>query len=174
MHKLFYILIALCFLSSILPREVSINQAPENFPGWPEAFQGKALKALPLTKREKIFEKNFPGHVGRFTDGQREIIFRWVARPTRKLHPSHHCFRATGFDIKFLPLHRDASNDMWGQFRAQKDNEQFLVQERIFESNNKTQSWTDVSTWFWKALLNKSSGPWWAITITSKKNNFER
>ena len=30
------------------------------------------------------------------------------------------------------------------------------------------QSWTDVSSWYWQALLGKTHGPWWAVTVTEK------
>jgi len=25
--------------------------------------------------------------------------------------------------------------------------------------------WTDVSAWYWSALLGSSEGPWWALTV---------
>src|SRR5262245_24389500 len=52
------------------------------FGGWPTHYEGLALTELPLTQREVAFTRDFPGRVGRFTDGRREIIVRWVNAPT--------------------------------------------------------------------------------------------
>src|SRR5262245_27622965 len=67
------------------------------FPGWPAEYEGRALSELPLTSRETAFVQDFPGRVGRFTDGQREIIIRWIGAPTRKLHSAADCFRGSGY-----------------------------------------------------------------------------
>src|SRR5262244_3280163 len=69
------------------------------FPGWPTHYEGRALVELPLTPREATFTQDFPGRVGRFSDGQREIIIRWVGAPTRLLHSAADCFRGSGYAI---------------------------------------------------------------------------
>jgi hypothetical protein len=45
----------------------AVASAP--FPGWPTQYQGRALTELPLTPREAGFTQDFPGRVGRFSDG---------------------------------------------------------------------------------------------------------
>jgi hypothetical protein len=50
------------------------------------AHEGCALVELPLTPREAGFTRTFPAGLGRFSDGQRELIIRWVGAPTRRLH----------------------------------------------------------------------------------------
>ena len=29
--------------------------------------------------------------------------------------------------------------------------------------------WTDVSQWYWEALLGRTQGPWWAITVAERR-----
>jgi hypothetical protein len=70
------------------------------FAGWPDNFEGRPLTALPLTAAETRFAAGFPGRTARFTDGRREIIMRWIAAPSRKLHPASDCLRSTGYSIQ--------------------------------------------------------------------------
>jgi hypothetical protein len=37
----------------------------------------------------------------------------------------------------------------------------------INERNGAGESWYDVSSWFRAALLKRSNGPWWAVTIAT-------
>ncbi|MGE5605927.1 MAG: hypothetical protein ACM3YE_09570, partial [Bacteroidota bacterium] len=78
-----------CLVAALIPFLDLSNtlSSIEEFPGWPRHFEGKPLNQLPLTNREREFAKDFPGCIGRFTDGNRELIIRWVTRDTRKLHP---------------------------------------------------------------------------------------
>jgi hypothetical protein len=64
----------------------------DHFPGWPASFEGYALRELPLSARERKFMEGFPGRTGRFTDGNREFVIRWVTHETRLLHPAADCF----------------------------------------------------------------------------------
>ncbi len=76
-------------LAPLVARSGSAAPVAEgNFPGWPTQYEGRALTELPLTQRELAFVRDFPGRVGRFSDGRREIIIRWVGAPTRRLHPA--------------------------------------------------------------------------------------
>jgi hypothetical protein len=49
--------------------------------------------------------------------------------------------------------------------------ESLRVLERIYSSseNQTGQDWTDVSTWYWQALLGKTGGPWWSVTVTERR-----
>jgi hypothetical protein len=144
----------------------SSSATPVTFPGWPTEFEGKTLTPLPLTELEKRFTTDFPGKIGRFTDGEREIIIRWVTEATRKLHPASDCFQGIGYSVKPLPLHRDNSGSLWAGFTATKREERLRVSERIHSDSGET--WTDVSAWYWSALRH-SNGSWWAITIAEKE-----
>ncbi|MGH9835374.1 MAG: hypothetical protein ACRD9Y_20320 [Blastocatellia bacterium] len=168
---LFIVCCAIAAFAPILPARSNapINEAA--FPGWPATLEGRELKPLPLSSREERFVAGFPGRVGRFTDGRREIIIRWVARETRALHPASDCFKGLGYSIRPLPPVTDESDKRWGVFQARMNDESLRVMERIYSDseNQNGQNWTDVSTWYWQALLGKTSGPWWALTVTERR-----
>ena len=86
-----------CAIAALVPfLSVHSEQPPPNaivFSGWPNQFEGKTLTALPMTELEQRFMSDFPGKIGRFTDGEREIVIRWVTEATRKLHPASDCFQ---------------------------------------------------------------------------------
>ncbi len=133
------------------------------FPGWPATLQNNELIPLPLTEREEAFSRDFPGKIGRFTDGSREIILRWVTKDTRKLHPASDCFRGAGYAVHPLPVRVDSSGDHWGCFSAQRQSTSLRVCERIRDTSGV--SFSDTSAWFWAATMGTSSGPWWAETV---------
>jgi hypothetical protein len=147
------------------PRSV----ARQEFPGWPRSFEGRALAALPLGERETEFETGFPGRIGRFTDGTREIVVRWVCEATRSLHPAADCYEYSGFEVAPAPVHVDAAGERWSAFEAKRGAERFRVHERLTDDRGK--SWTDVSAWYWSALLSPGSGPWWAWTWVERMPN---
>jgi hypothetical protein len=138
---------------------------PVIFPGWPTTFEGKTLTPLALTEMEKTFASDFPGRIARFTDGERELIIRWVTEATRKLHPSSDCFQGLGYTVKPLAAHRDERGSLWTSFAATKDNKRLIVREQIHSDSGET--WTDVSAWYWSAIQH-DHGSWWAITVAEK------
>jgi len=146
---------------------VSSNPGNVPFSGWPTEFEGKTLTPLPLTDVERRFASEFPGRIGRFTDGNREIIIRWVTEATRKLHPSSDCFQGLGYNVKPLPAHRDANGSLWASFAATKGNNRLRVYERI--NNDSGETWTDASAWYWSAVRHEDGGPWWAFTVAEKE-----
>ena len=121
---------------------------------------------MPLTELEERFNAEFPGKIGRFTDGKREFIVRWVTEATRKLHPASDCFQGLGYSVKPLAVHRDETGSLWSSFAAGKGNDRLRVYERIHSDSGQT--WTDVSSWYWAALRDGGGG-WWAITIAEKE-----
>lgn len=134
----------------------------DGFPGWPAQFEGAALTRLPLSPVEERFGQNFPGRVGRFTDGRREIILRWVAEGTRKLHPAGDCFKANGYALVPLPISVQ-DGQRWSGFTAARGAQKLEVRERIYDAAGA--QWSDVSSWYWAAQLGKTTGPWWAVTV---------
>jgi hypothetical protein len=118
---------------------------------------------VPLSQREEVFADNFPGKIGKFTDGSRVILMRWVTQPTRKLHPAADCFKAVGYRIRPQAIKKDLDGNVWGSFHGTRANEDLTVQERIHDSAGG--SWTDVSSWYWAAVLGRTKGPWWAVTL---------
>lgn len=133
------------------------------FPGWPATFEGEPLTPLPLDETEQRFATGFPGRIGSFACGDRRILLRWVAAPTRKLHSSADCLRALGYKIIREPLWRDADGAQWSRFFATRDSGTWLARERLWSSDGG--AWTGISAWFWEASLDSSRGPWWAVTV---------
>lgn len=166
----YFIFLMICIAAACMPFIAQPNSIAntDDFPGWPATFDGKSLTTLPLTALEQKFAENFPGRIGRFSDGQREIIIRWVTHETRKLHPAADCFRGSGYEVQALPMQLAKEGERWGRFRAKKQTLSMLVDERIF--NQHGQQWTDVSAWYWSAAWNQSTGPWWAVTIAQKES----
>jgi hypothetical protein len=165
------VLVLVCVVAAIVPLLGARAPAPMvgNFPGWPTELAGKPLRLLPLGPLEQRFAEDFPGRIGRFTDGEREIVIRWVSQETRKLHPASDCFRGSGYSIKPQPLAIDNDGAHWGTFIATRGSEQLTVRERIYDDAGN--QWTDVSAWYWAATTGKSQGPWWALTSASKQRN---
>jgi hypothetical protein len=168
----FFYIIA-CAFAALMPFVYARFETPASgatnavFPGWPNSFEGKPLRALPLNEMEKKFTADLPGRFGRFTDGEREIIIRWVTEATRKLHPASDCFQGLGYTVKPLPVHRDKNGSLWASFAATKGSERLLLYEQIHSDSGET--WTDVSAWYWSALRHQGSGSWWAITVAEKQ-----
>ena len=171
MRRSIIIYIVACVIAAVVPylsahNETATGTAPAvSFPGWPTKFHGKTLTPLALNEIEKSFASDFPGQIARFTDGERELIIRWVTEPTRKLHPSSDCFQGLGYTVKPLAAHRDEHGTLWASFAATKANERLLVYEQIHADSGET--WTDVSAWYWSAL-HRETGSWWAITVAEK------
>lgn len=161
------VLLVACAIGAVVPLLGAHAPPPSvgNFPGWPPEFAGEALRELPLGPRERGFVTDFPGRIGRFSDGEREIIVRWVSQETRKLHPASDCFRGAGYSITPQPLRVDGNGARWGVFLAKRGGQQLDVRERIYDPAGN--QWTDVSAWYWAAATGKSAGPWWAITVAS-------
>lgn len=171
MRRSSFFYIVACAVAALLPffsarSESSGSVGAGAFPGWPTEFEGKTLTPLPLTELEQRFNADFPGKIGRFTDGKRELIVRWVTEATRKLHPASDCFEGLGYSVKPLAIHRDEKGSLWSSFAATKGNYRLRVYERIHNDSGET--WTDVSAWYWAALHHRE-GSWWAITIAEKE-----
>jgi hypothetical protein len=166
MFPRYFLLICLCAALAPLARAFLGEPATgAAFPGWPTHFETRPLTLLPLTPLEESLQQEFPGRVGRFSDGQREIILRWVTQETRKLHSSSDCFKANGYQIEALPLKRDGEA-LWSRFVATRGKVRLVVAERIYTESGG--QWSDVSAWYWAAQLGRTHGPWWAVTVASQ------
>lgn len=159
-----HILAALVPFSTLQPD----NQSPNlNFPGWPQELDGQVLTRMPMTEKERGYNRNFPGKIARFTDGSREIIMRFVERPSRNVHPSADCLRGSGFELETQPIRRDQGANLWGCVLARRDGQTYRVCERIYDSEAKS-GWYDVSSWYWAARLGQTQGPWWVVTVAER------
>jgi hypothetical protein len=133
------------------------------FPGWPTHYDGRALTELPLTPREASFSQDFPGRVGRFSDGRREIIIRWLGIPTRKLHSAADCFRGSGYTITPIAARKSSDGTTMGCFRATLHGASMTVCEAIRDERGG--NWSDVSAWYWDGMLRSSPPPWWSFVV---------
>jgi len=140
--------------------------APAEDLTWPAEFEGRPLTELPLTGRDLRFADDFPGRIGRFTDGTRELIVRVTTRATRRLHPASDCLKAIGFTIDPLAARRGPDGSAWGCFAARRQQEELAVCEQIRDTEGRT--WPDPSSWYWSALAGSSRGPWWSTTIVNR------
>jgi hypothetical protein len=144
----------------------------EDFPGWPTNFEGRRLQPLPLSVAEQRFERDFPGRLGRFTDGEREIVIRWVSQPTRKLHPASDCFRGSGYRVAPMPI-EIVDGKSWSRFDARRGSEHWRIREAIMKGtgDDAEHRWTDVSSWYWAAMRDSSEQRWWSFTVATSTSN---
>ncbi|MEE9344757.1 MAG: hypothetical protein V3U88_04050 [Methylococcales bacterium] len=133
---------------------------------WPVEFEGIPLTRIEMTEQEKGFSQDFPGQIARFTDGSREIIMRYIERPSRKVHPSADCLLGSGYTVETQPISRDGNDQLWGCILAHREGITYKVCERIYDQSGN--SWYDVSSWYWAGLLGNTQGPWWAITVAQQ------
>lgn len=152
-------------LAPLVVRTSPAAPAADAFPGWPATIEGRNIRALPMTPRETAFARDFPGRIGRFTDGEREIVLRWLATPTRRLHPAADCFRGLGYRIETRPVQLSTAAEPMSCFVARGRSDAFRVCERITGSDGA--SWPDVSSWYWHALWSDRGTTWWSIVVAT-------
>jgi hypothetical protein len=102
--------------------------------------------------------------VARFTDGERDIVMRWVTQPTRRLHPAEDCYRGLGYTVDTSRIVTDADRARWRCFKASRKQDAREVCEQLQDQEGGR--WTDVSAWYWAALLQQSNGPWLVTTAS--------
>lgn len=164
---LFYLAILIVAVVPLLPSK-KVQHLADTSVEWPEYFEGIKLSEMELNSSELEWAKSFPGSVKKFSLANAQVLFRHVNHPTRSLHSARDCFRAAGFTISPLPIRIDQDRNRWGCFRAQRSDQDLVSCERIFGIDGI--NYTDVSAWYWNAMLDKSAGPWWAITLIEVQN----
>jgi len=163
----YFILMFAVFIAAIAPsyfsNAISNGSLSKGFQGWPSEYENKKLTQLPLTEKEQGFVQDFPGSIARFTDGNRELIIRWVKEPTRKLHPAGDCFKGIGYTIKPQPIKVNQNGINMGCFTATKNSEKLNVCEYIVAQNGET--WSDVSSWYWGSVFDAEKTGWFSYVI---------
>lgn len=164
-----YALVAACVCAALAPalsRKASDPRAALDVqPRWPTHFHGRMLTELPLSARETAFLEGFPGAVARFTDGERDIVMRWVTQPTRRLHPAEDCYRGLGYVVSAPRVVTDNDGARWRCFAATRKDAAHEICEQLQDLEG--QRWTDVSAWYWAAMLQRSRGPWLVTTAST-------
>jgi exosortase/archaeosortase family protein len=153
-------------LPFLMPR-TGLAATPANFTAqWPESFNGRLLRPLPLSEVEKRFAAQFPGAIARFSDGISTITLRDVTRATRKLHPAADCYKGLGYRVSTPTLsvrpNAQRAHSLQRCFIASKNGRDLLVCEYIEDQAGR--SYTDTSAWYWAAVAGQSGGPWRAVT----------
>lgn len=155
-----------CLLAGALPFVLPSERGGEAgapFPGWPERFEGRPIRAAALSPGEEAFGRAFPGRMGRFTDGSRSIVIRWVTAPTHRVHSGAECLRSAGGRLEPRDLWRDADGNVWSVWDLAGGGRTVRIRERCHDGRGA--SWPDVSSWFWAAVLGGTEGPWWVVTV---------
>jgi len=129
---------------------------------WPTVLDDEPLVPVALSDVERRFAADFPGSIARFSNGSRTVVLRDVERPTRRLHPAVDCYRALGYAIAHERLERDGDGRLARCFEARLHGRGLRVCERIVDAAGRVD--TDVSAWYWNAILGRSKGPWRAST----------
>lgn len=160
--SVFFAVATLCMVCRPSVRPTVNDAEMAQFPEWPETFDGDVLVEEPQSEFEEKFAQNFPGRIGRFRAGRRTVILRWTTRPTHRVHGAAYCLRATGWRIEPLPL-EDNGAGAWSAFRATRGVETLKVREQVRSANGTT--FADVPDWFFNALLGRTAGPWWIVTV---------
>lgn len=132
-----------------------------HFPGWRREWDGRPLKRLKLSDREKPFAEGFPGPVALFDDGERLMLLRYTARPTRLIRPMEDCLGEL-YRVRGTGTVTDATGHRWRTATASAKLESWRVRERIVGQSG--DSWTRGELWFWAALLGFTRGPWWVVS----------
>lgn len=147
---------------NVFVQELSVANADE-FNGWPKTFEGQVIYPLSMSDWELKFAQNFPGRIAKFSDGNDQILMRWIKHETRQLHSLKDCLRGAGYAVSEQGLALRSGGERWASFAAAKPGSVLAVRERITDS--KGGSWTDVSEWYWAALTGKTRGPWLSVSV---------
>ncbi|MBX7138296.1 MAG: hypothetical protein K1X83_09955 [Oligoflexia bacterium] len=139
---------------------------------WPTHFQGAPLTPAELSAVDQRFALSFPGIIKRFTFESGGVLIRHLTSATRKLHPSSDCFRGAGYKVTPTPPRVDRDGHRWGCFNASRESESLLVCERIYDPAG--EEFSDVSSWYWNAIMGRSHGPWWALTVTQPHTRYHQ
>jgi hypothetical protein len=167
LHGLLFACLCAAGSSLWMMDESSQSDPARTAPRWPTHFQGRMLQELELTSHERAFASDFPGTVARFTDGERDIVMRWVSQPTRRLHPAEDCYRALGYAIASARIIEDAQHSRWRCFHVSHQQDRREVCEQLQDQDGAY--WTDTSAWYWAALFRRSSGPWLVTTVAAAR-----
>ena len=130
-YLIFLVLHLGAFLTPFMDWGNDSQKITQSFQQWPAEFEGLPLTRLAMSDKEQSFSTGFPGKIARFSDGSREIIIRYIKKPSRKVHPSADCFRGSGYKVSPQPISRDQNSHLWGCVVAEKNGTNYKVSERI-------------------------------------------
>lgn len=123
------------------------------FEGWPATLDGVALEPRELSERDRPYLAGFPGRIAAFRAGDEDVLLRWVAKPTRRLHSAADCYRGLGWEVE--PM---TATDGWARFSVTYEGRTLIVRERLTDADG--EHFSEVGAWYWAAMLGSSDGPW--------------
>jgi hypothetical protein len=91
-------------------------------------------------------------------------VARWIATPSRSLHPAEHCLRGVGFELRPGVRGSMAARPGAATWIAERAGRRLRVTEWIEASDGRT--FASVSEWYWASALGRSRGPWVAYTLS--------
>jgi hypothetical protein len=160
-------LLASMVLAAIAPLFAShagnVRASTATLPAWPHEFEGRPLTPVAFTGEQARLLADFPGAAARFSDGERDILMRWVTQPTRRLHPAEDCYRGWGFQVAASKIRADRDGRRWRCFEVTRDGARRQVCEQIRDAEGA--NYTDVSSWYWDATLQRTPAPWLVVTV---------
>jgi exosortase/archaeosortase family protein len=162
----------LALTATFVPAKSASQPSFAEFEGWPRVYEGRPLTEVPAPTSVAEFYRRFPGKVAHFRSGSTRYVFRFLTEPTRRLHPAQHCYRASGFDTDPESACLREDGQRYGCFTARRGADTVAVSERVYDGHGGT--WTDVSAWYWAAMLGRSQGPWWVVTIAEPEPSPEQ
>jgi hypothetical protein len=155
--------VALAAVAPLFARHAVAPPIGGKLPAWPHEFRGRPLIEVPMSIEERRFIGDFPGAVARFSDGENDIIMRWVSQPTRRLHPAEDCYRGWGYEVSQSRIHEDRDGTRWRCFTAFRVGRERDVCEQLSDADGR--HFTDISAWYWAATLRRTTGPWLSTTV---------
>ena len=160
-----------CLLAALAPwlgAEAAASDEALPFPGWARLVP-VGFHEIALSEQERLFAEGFPGRVARFSNGRQELVMRWTATASRRLHPSEHCLRGAGFELR--PAARGpAVRPGATAWIAERGEQRLLVQEWIEAGDGRV--FASVGEWYWPSALGRSRGPWVAYTLSEPFDEF--
>lgn len=155
------------FVSTLIMPQHAASAAVVEQPEWPTTLDGTILIPIPLTERDKQYLEDFPGTFARFKNGEREVLIRYVTKPTRKLHPVSDCLRGMGYSVRPIAARLNTDGQILSCVRAEGFGSPKRVCEYISDLHKNT--FADPSSWFWSSTLGKSKGPWFDISFIEEE-----
>lgn len=133
-----------------------------------------AVTLLPLGLRPPTPSASDPETMEHFGDGRREWTVRRIAEPSRRVHPAEECYRATGWQVRPLPMRIAPARPAgvlsgplrWGCFEATRGAERVEVCQTIVASGGR--SWSDGGSWWWSTFPGRHEGPWLGVVMVTR------
>ena len=148
------------------PGTLLVQTTANSFPGWPASFEGEPLIPTVLCPEDAAFLEHFAGQLARFSRGEDEVILAWTREPSAQMHSTAICLRGAGYRVRPAEAFQGLGGSLWSRFTASRPGHNLTARERIRDEAGG--SWSDLSAWWWAALLGRTRGPWWKELVVTR------